>query len=340
MISGHGDDSFRYGGKIKMNFSSNLPGFADLSGLKAHLATKLDVIGTYPEPEATKLESMLAEHLGIPQNSVMVTAGAIEAIYLIAQRYRGWASVIPQPTFSEYEDACRMHGHIVSYDDDDREHLPEKRVYWICNPNNPTGNVMLKALLNHLVRNQQKYVFVIDQSYETYTMMDMLQPKEMQDCSNLILIHSMSKQYCIPGLRLSYLTASPVVIAQLRRYRQPWTVNALAIEAGKYLIGNDVEVIPDRKAYLEEAKRLHTELNSLPGLRMMDSAASFMLGYLENGKAANLKRWLVEQHGMLIRNASNFRGLNNHYFRVSAQTPDENDALVAAIRTYLQSGNY
>ena len=101
MIFGHGDDAFNYGSRVRMNFSSNLPGFADLTGLKVHLAARLDAIGSYPEPEATALEAMLASELGVPQNTVMVTAGATEAIYLIAQLYRGWASIIPQPTFSE-----------------------------------------------------------------------------------------------------------------------------------------------------------------------------------------------------------------------------------------------
>ena len=335
MISGHGDDGFRYGGKIKMNFSSNLPGFADLSGLKAHLATKLDVIGTYPEPEATTLEAMLADDLNIPQDCIMVTAGATEAIYLIAQLFRDWASVIPQPTFSEYEEACRINGHIMGHYDDERERLPDRRVYWLCNPNNPTGNVMLKPFISHLVKQQRKYVFVVDQSYEHYTMKEMLHPREMQDCPNLFLLHSMTKQYAVPGLRLGYVTASSTLIAHLRQLRQPWAVNALAIEAGKYLVGNHVEVIPDKQAYLEEAQRLHAELSQLPSLSLMDSDTNFMLVRLENGEAPHLKQWLIEHHGILIRDASNFHGLDNHHFRVSAQTPAENDTLVAAIKAYL-----
>jgi len=157
MIFGHGDDSYRYGDKVKMDFSSNLPRFADISAVKAHLAANLDVIGKYPEPEARELEAMIAEKLGIGSNGVMVTAGATEAIYLVAQLYRGWASVIPQPTFNEYADACKMHGHIVSYyDNDDMEMLPEQRLYWLCNPNNPTGNVMLKPLMSHIIREHRQ----------------------------------------------------------------------------------------------------------------------------------------------------------------------------------------
>jgi threonine-phosphate decarboxylase len=337
MIFGHGDDAFNYGSRVRMNFSSNLPGFADLTGLKVHLAARLDVIGSYPEPEATALEAMLASELGVPQNTVMVTAGATEAIYLIAQLYRGWASIIPQPTFSEYADACKMHGHIVSYyDNDDMETLPDNRIYWLCNPNNPTGNVMLKALMSHVIREQRNHTFVVDQSYEDYTLKAMLQPREMLDCHNLILIHSMTKKYCIPGLRLGYVTASPVIIDRLRQLRQPWTVNALAIEAGKYLVENHVQVIADKQGYLQEAARLHAELSKIDGLMLMDSSANFMLAYMERGKAPRLKQWLLEHYGILIRDASNFHGLNSHCFRVSAQKREENDALLAAIREYLK----
>ena len=152
MIDGHGDDAFRYGDKIKMNFSSNVYSRADYSELKEHLMTHFDVIGHYPEPDAHSLESMLAEKLGVDENTIMITNGANEAIYLIAQLYKGWASIIPQPTFTEYEDACREYGHTISYEStDDLEILPEDRIYWLCNPNNPTGNVLLKSLMNHII---------------------------------------------------------------------------------------------------------------------------------------------------------------------------------------------
>jgi len=338
MIFGHGDDSYRYGDKVKMDFSTNLPRFADTSAVKAHLASRLSLIDTYPEPEARELEALIASQAGITANSVMVTAGATEAIYLIAQLYRGWASIIPQPTFTEYADACKMHGHILSYyDNDDMELLPEQRLYWLCNPNNPTGNVMLKALMTHVIREHRQWVFVVDQSYEDYTLKSMLQPREMTDCHNLILIHSMTKKYCIPGLRLGYITASPIIIDRLRLLRQPWTVNALAIEAGRFLIENNIQVIADKHAYLEEARRLHDELNATKGLMLMDSDTNFMLAYIERSSARRLKQWLIDNYGILIRDASNFHGLDNRCFRVSAQTPRENNILIAALREYTKS---
>ena len=94
MIFGHGDDTYRYGDKVKINFSSNIYQKADLRGLEEYLSQHLDAIRHYPAPVAQELEEMIANKLGVPQGMVMVTSGANEAIYLIAQLYHGWASVI------------------------------------------------------------------------------------------------------------------------------------------------------------------------------------------------------------------------------------------------------
>lgn len=335
MTYGHGDDKYRYGDRIKMNFSSNIYQRADLTELKDYLATRLDAIGNYPEPEPRALEALIAEKLEISADMVMVTNGANEAIYLIAQLYRHWASVIPQPTYNEYADACRMFGHTISYDrNDELNILPEDRIYWLCNPDNPTGNVLLKSLITHIIRKHPRYLYVIDQSYADYTLQPMLEMKEMLDCYNVMILQSLSKKYCVPGLRLGYLTASPIIIDRLRDIRQPWTVNALAIEAGKWLIENDPKVLPDLKEYLDEAQRVKQELSEIEGLMVMDTQTHYMLVNIDWATSLELKNWLIEKHGILIRDASNFHGLDDHCFRVAAQTPEENDALISAIKAY------
>ena len=119
MIIGHGDDAYRFDRQIRANFSSNVYGHVDLTPLKEHLAARMDVIGNYPEPEPYTLEAALAERLGIAADNVCVTAGATEAIYLIAHAFSGCRSDILQPTFSEYGDACRLYGHRIIGDDHD-----------------------------------------------------------------------------------------------------------------------------------------------------------------------------------------------------------------------------
>jgi threonine-phosphate decarboxylase len=88
------------------------------------------------------------------------------------------------------------------------------------------------------------------------------------------------------------------------------------------------------KSYLAEARRLHEQLEAIDGLMILDSHTHYMLVNIEWASSPELKNWLIEQHGILIRDASNFYGLDDHCFRVASQTPEENDALVSAIREY------
>ena len=336
MIEGHGDDVYRYGELVKMNFSSNIFQHADHTALKEYLAEHFDVINNYPEPQPRQLERLIAHRLGISPEAVMVTNGATEAIYLIAQLFRNYASVIPQPTYCEYADACRMYNHIISYENnDDLQTLPANRVYWICNPNNPSGNVLMKGFVDYVVRRSPRYTFVVDQSYEAYTKAELLIPREMMGLPNLFILHSLSKEYGIPGLRLGYVTAEPDLLRLLRNLRHPWSVNALAIEAVKYLIRHGHFAVTDLDAYLGETERLRQALRQLEGIRVFETKTNYMLCEIEPATATELKSWLIHERGILIRDCQNFYGLSNHFFRVSAQLPEENDALVEAVRDFL-----
>ena len=339
MIEGHGDDIYRYGDLVKMNFSANFYQHVDLTALKEHLLARFDVVAHYPEPTPASLEKLIALKEGVSPECVMVTNGVTEAIYLIAELFHGSASVIPQPTFNEYADACRQQHHIISYENnDDLTELPRDRVYWICNPNNPSGNVLMKGFMDYLVRRSPRYSFVVDQSYEGYTKEPLLTAREMQGIPNLFLLHSLSKTYGVPGLRLGYITAHPNNIQLLRNLRYPWAVNALTLEAGKFLMTEGKPVVADLDAYLAEAERLRGMLRAIEGVRVFETKTSYMLCELESHSAADLKRYLLHEHGILIRDCSNFHGLSKYFFRVSTQRANENDALVAAIQQYLKNG--
>jgi threonine-phosphate decarboxylase len=152
---------------------------------------------------------------------------------------------------------------------------------------------------------------------------------------NVIQVHSFTKTYAVPGLRLGYITAHKRLTEEMRLFLRPWSVSALAIEAGKYLFEH-LELIcrPD----LAEAQRLRQQLIAI-GIDVMPTQTNFMLCRMKEHDAGALKKYLVRHHGMLIRDASNFHGLTPQHFRVAAQTPVENDALVAAIRNFIESRN-
>ena len=323
MIEGHGDDLYRYD-NIKMNFSSNIYNGTDLSELDAYLCTRMAAIRSYPEPSAASLERMIASDCGISPDEVMVTSGAVDAIYLIAQVYRHEGTChILQPTFREYEDACRVFGY------QERE---DGALCWLCNPNNPTGDVMATEEVFALAERHR--LLIVDQSYEDYTMAPLLRPADVVGRDDVILLHSMTKRYAVPGLRLGYVTASAQVINRLREQYRPWAINALSLEAGKWLVQRGETAIPDLPSYLAETQRLSAMLNDIEGIEAQPTQTNFFLCTIRQATAAELKEYLAQEHGILIRDASNFTGLTPHHFRIATQSPAENDALVTTIKQF------
>ena len=216
------------------------------------------------------------------------------------------------------------------------QRLPDDvRMLWLCNPNNPTGTVADKEYMRGLIEHNPQVCFIIDQSYEFFTLCPLFSPAEAAEYPNVLLLHSMTKRYAIPGLRLGYVTGSSGLLERLRTNRMPWSVNRLAIEAGLFLLENDVPEPLDVAAYLQETARLGKALKAVGGLDVWDTQTHFMLVQLRMGKASALKEYLAGEHGILIRDASNFAGLDERFFRIATQTPEENDRLVAAIEEFM-----
>ena len=334
MIEGHGDDLYRFGRSITSNFSSNVYNRVNHDGLYEYIGKHLADIKNYPEPEPFSLEKLIAEKHGISAENVFATNGATEAIYIIAQTFRDRKSAILTPTFSEYEDACHLHGHKISsfYTLDS---IPnDADMVWICNPNNPTGEVReLEKLMTAITKHSDK-LFIMDQSYEYFTRKATLSAQEGCRSDNVILLHSMTKNYAVPGLRLGFATANSRLTDELRRHRMPWSVNAIAINAGFYLLRHDEEIPADTDMLLKEAERLSAMLKDTGLAEVWPTDTHYMLVRLRMGKASALKEYLADHFGILIRDASNFHGLDESFFRIAAQTPEENDKLVTAIRKW------
>lgn len=332
MINGHGDDAYHYEG-ITSDFSSNICAHTTHQHLMAHLAACPGLLDHYPEPEAWSLERLIAAREGIDPACVVTTSGATEAIYIIAaccaaQHFD--RAVIPTPTFSEYADACHLSG--IRVETSQLHHMPDTdlrhgAVLWLCNPNNPTGTVYDQLLIDRL--SAACDLVVLDQSYENYTAAHVMSARWACRYDNVIQLHSMTKAYGVPGLRLGYITANVRLTEKLRRFMRPWSVSALAVEAGKYLLAHDDLICrPD----LGEARRLRDALCGVPGISVEPTQTNFMLCRFERGSAASLKECLARRHHILIRDASNFQRLTLSHFRIAAQTPAENDALMAAVR--------
>ena len=146
MLFGHGDDHYNSQKEVKINFSSNVWHGADLRTLREHLNEQFYELTRYPEPDASSLKRLLARCYEVEEENIVVTNGSITAFYLLAQTWKGAKSAIAVPSFAEYEDACRLHGHEVSFFPTSCDlsglSLEGQDFCWICNPNNPDGRLI------------------------------------------------------------------------------------------------------------------------------------------------------------------------------------------------------
>ena len=355
MLSGHGDDTYKYK-DIRINFSSNVYNHFCHDGLYAHLASRMDCIRNYPPPTPSELEKEIASLHDISPDEVIVTNGATEAIYLIAQAFSEYTSQILQPTFTEYEDACKQYqkppspprGSLLYTTDPSKwdtllkELLLSKELplgglggflFWLCNPNNPTGQVIPKPILESAIASHPETIFIIDESYATFTMQPLVSTS-MSGAQNVLLLHSMTKEFAIPGLRLGYITGSAALLSRVRKCRMPWAVNQLAIEAGHYLLAHKSDYTLDLPTLMAERERMSRELSAIDGITVYPSNTHILLCRIEGTTAAKLKDYLANNYGILIRDASNFRGLDEHFFRIAVQTPEEDNQLLNKLKEW------
>ena len=340
MLHGHGDDGYKYKQAIEANFSSNVWFGNKLEKLKDHLISNWNKINSYPEASAESLVTAISKDLNLSNEEVIVTNGATEAFYLIAHSFKSSSSTIVIPTFAEYEDACTIHNHklkFVNWQDLQQIRQFKTDLVWICNPNNPTGDTIDKSTLKSILESNLNSILIIDEAYIDFTDVISSSIDLLKTHKNLIIVKSLTKNFSIPGLRLGYLLSSKDIVQNIEFYKAPWSVNSLAIEAGKFLIQHKNEYLPPVTYYKSTTEKFRKKLEQISGFKIVPSKTSFFLIKLEQSNSIELKNYLIREYGMLVRDASNFRGLDSSYIRVSTQTDEKNQLLIEALKKWSSS---
>jgi len=332
MLHGHGDDAYRYGQNIIADFSTNVWQGGEPAGLKEHLVRQWHLIEKYPEVLGESLGEKVARHHGLAPEKILISNGTTESIYLIAQAFRGKSTTIAIPAFAEYEDACRMHQHQLTFIEwDNLARIPKLQtdLFFICNPNNPTGSVFMGLIA--LLRKNPQTLFILDEAFIQFTLSLETAIPLLFQFENLVILRSMTKAFAIPGLRLGYILANEKWINVLKRYKLPWSVNTLALEAGKYIFDNYKDLQLPIRQILKEKENFVTQLQQQAVLTIHESHTHFFLAETTASTAAQLKQYLISQFGLLIREAGNFRGLSEKHIRLATLSPEKNQLLIQAL---------
>jgi histidinol-phosphate/aromatic aminotransferase/cobyric acid decarboxylase-like protein len=203
------------------------------------------------------------------------------------------------------------------------------------NPHNPTGQLFAKADVLRLA--ERFHQVVIDEAF-----MDFLPSQaqhslipEVANYPHVVVLRSLTKFYSIPGLRLGYAIGHPDILGQWQSWRDPWSVNALAIAAGVAALQDTVFQQQTYDWLAAAVPQLREGLAQLPGLDVIPGAVNFALVRCDVS-VTQLQEHLLRQHQILIRDCVSFPELGDRYFRVAVRTVAENERLLAALSVVLQ----
>ena len=301
----------------------------------------ISMIPHYPEPFAETLSACIAQHWGVDQRSVLCGNGSNELIHLIARVMKPKRVLLIDPTFSEYEKACRGSHKTVfkrlklrRKDDFDTDpaafirSMSDCDVAFLCNPNNPTGRLIPKKDVMNIAdaAREAHTCLVVDEAFIDFCP-DESVIKAVSDNPYLIVLRSLTKFYALAGLRIGYGIFPFSVADMLRRHKEPWTVNNLAAAAGKAVL-NDGEYRAASLEIIHREKRFMERRFDKAGIRYIRSKANYYLVEMED--AERVVRSLAGK-GILVRDCSDFRGLGRGFIRVAVLSRKENRRLIEEI---------
>jgi len=326
-----------------LDFSSNINPMGTSTLVRKTIKNQLDTIQIYPDSESTQLRKNLQHYTKIPYSQIVVGNGATEIIYNFCQAFLSNKTpvLIPIPTFGEYESAAKLSGTKVSFFktmnlekdvDDFISKLPNNGCIFICNPNNPTGNLISKKTLQKIIisANKKKTLVFIDECFiELVPDHDESIIKFIKKYNNLFILRSLTKSFALAGLRIGYGIGSKQMISVLNKIKIPWNVSGLAQQAASAALLHSFYLTKVKKMIKKESFYLINSISKLKDFQCNDTSTNFIL-IKTKMKSKTLQKKLLEKK-ILIRDCSTIRGLNNNYIRVAVKTRQENEKLIKAL---------
>ncbi len=338
----HGGDWAGYRAEFgcdALDFSANVSPLGLPAGVAAAITNALPTADRYPDPLCRELRAALAGAEGVPADGILCGNGAADLIFRLALAVRPRRALLPAPTFAEYEAALQTVGCAVQrvFLREENEFAvtekfidavtPETDIVFLCQPNNPTGQVTPPALVERLVRRCAECgaVLVVDECF-----LDFLPDRDawtakqlLRDAPQLIILKAFTKLYAMAGVRLGYaLCGDATLLEKMRGAGQPWAVSSLAQAAGLAALQETAYAGAVRALIAEQRPRMAAGLRAL-GLRVMDGQANYLLFRATPDFGEKLRR-----RGAVVRSCANYPGLDAAWYRTAVRTAEENTRLL------------
>ena len=340
-----------HGGKIPVkksdhniiDFSSNITPLGIPNSVKLIIKKNLDKVQFYPDPKSENVISSLEKYTHLSKSNIIVGNGAIEIIYNFCFAFLSKSTkvLIHVPTFQEYETAVKLSNSKISYFkslnlskniDSFISQIPKNGCVFLCNPNNPTGELLSKKELLSIiiVAKKLKTIIFIDECFiELVPESDESVISYVKKYDNLFILRSLTKSFGLPGLRIGYACGSQQIIKILQNIKIPWSVNSLAQDAANAVIKNKSHLKKSNIIIKKELKYLEDNISTLDGFEYISSSTNFIL--IKTKYDSTKLQTKLLKNKILIRDCKNFRGLDNYYIRIAVKSHKDNVKLVTAL---------
>lgn len=327
-----------------LDFSANINPLGPPEWLRSVISSELESIVHYPDPTASVLKKCIADQHGLPVENILAANGSTELLYHLARVLHCKRAVIPVPCYVDYIKVMELsgvpvktvplleeHGFVIDFQYLNTLLVPGDLLI-IGNPNNPTGKSFHSHDLARLAEKHLDVLFLVDEAF-----LDFIDTRESLagSATNIITLHSLTKFYAVPGLRLGYGVFPSTICKALQKILPPWTVNSLAQKVGERAI-SDV-------SYQQKTRSICTQ-NRISFARMLDDfkmlkvfpaeANYFLIRLLGNHSVSSLKTRLADK-GILIRDCGNYLNLDNSFFRIAIKNDTDNQRFIDILATIL-----
>ena len=300
----------------------------------------------YPDPLQWKLKEKLSGIKGVPPENIFLGNGSDECIDVLQRAFcePGVDNIlICPPTYGMYEVSAHINNVAVkkvpltpafqldlpAIEEAIDDHT---KMIFLCSPNNPTGNSLLREDIEVILNNYFGLV-VIDEAYINFSRFRSF-TQELNDYPNLVVMQTLSKAWGLAALRIGMSFASVDIIQVMNKVKPPYNINQASQELALQAFDEVEQVNVMIRDIVQQRNALEETLQTLPVVQhIYPSDANFLLVKVTDPKA--IYHYLLQQ-GIVVRDRSKVE-LCEGCLRITVGTPMENEALVNALKNYRQA---
>lgn len=332
-------------GRDVIDFSASINPLGAPNWLRAEVSRNLSETAHYPDIDSTDFRQAVAKSFQVDESEVTPANGTTELIFTLPRILNIKRAVIAEPCYIDYRIACEKEClEIVSlplHVEDNFELnyseleslLNSPSIVFLAHPNNPTGKLLNISEMNIIIAKHPECTFIIDEAYLSFAPLQSSKAsftELIKEYNNLIVLRSLTKFYALAGLRLGVAFACKDLTKLMRDSLPPWSVNTLSQKIGTRAV-LDSDYARETSEFVEACRNdLISSLKSFPELTVFKTYSNFILCRVSSMTSTELFSRLIK-HGIAIRDCSNFKHLDNTYFRVAVRTNPDNNKLSCAL---------